>query len=261
MVLIWDYDEKELRKTKEGKRLILERMINNGIYLKDKEKISAISYMGKIVFTPFQKMVFAEFSKQKELRDQFYFGGGTALSVFYLQHRYSDDLDFFSEKEFDKNLLVEIMSNLSRKLGITSRITKKETILWFELTKGSMSVKVDFLIFPYKRIEKGLSQQGVSIDSPKDIGANKLLTINLETNPKDYVDLYFLLKEKFTIWDLLYAVEAKFRLQLDLVSLGKDFLAAEKIDVLPKMIKPLDLIKMRKFFQQKASEIGKKAVI
>jgi len=40
MVLIWDYDEKELRKTKEGKRLILERMINNGIYLKDKEKIS-----------------------------------------------------------------------------------------------------------------------------------------------------------------------------------------------------------------------------
>ncbi len=26
----------------------------------------------------------------------FYLGGGTALSRFYLQHRYSDDLDFFS---------------------------------------------------------------------------------------------------------------------------------------------------------------------
>lgn len=39
MVLIWDYDEKELKKTKSGKRLILERMINNGVYLKDKQKI------------------------------------------------------------------------------------------------------------------------------------------------------------------------------------------------------------------------------
>ena len=30
MVLIWDYDVKELRKSEYGRRLILERMINYG---------------------------------------------------------------------------------------------------------------------------------------------------------------------------------------------------------------------------------------
>ena len=39
MVFIWDYDIKELKKTEAGRILILERMINNGVYLKDKEKI------------------------------------------------------------------------------------------------------------------------------------------------------------------------------------------------------------------------------
>lgn len=35
----WDYNKKELEKTEEGKIKILERIINFGVYLKDKEKI------------------------------------------------------------------------------------------------------------------------------------------------------------------------------------------------------------------------------
>lgn len=35
------------------------------------------------------------------LRREFYLTGGTALTSFYLQHRLSDDLDFFREKEND----------------------------------------------------------------------------------------------------------------------------------------------------------------
>ena len=36
---IWDYNPKELQKTKSGKRLLLERLINYGVYRKDKKKI------------------------------------------------------------------------------------------------------------------------------------------------------------------------------------------------------------------------------
>ncbi len=39
MVFLWDYAGNKLKKTEAGRILILERMINNGIYLKDKEKI------------------------------------------------------------------------------------------------------------------------------------------------------------------------------------------------------------------------------
>lgn len=34
------------------------------------------------------------------LTKYFYLTGGTALSEFYLKHRFSEDLDFFSEQEF-----------------------------------------------------------------------------------------------------------------------------------------------------------------
>ncbi|MBI4226328.1 nucleotidyl transferase AbiEii/AbiGii toxin family protein [Candidatus Roizmanbacteria bacterium] len=215
--------------------------------------------MGKLIFTPIQQLFFTEFSKERNLKDKFYFGGGTALSVFYLQHRYSEDLDFFAKKEFDQNLIINFMNQFANKFNVTLKMTKKETVLWFELEKDNQTLKVDFLDFPYKRIEKGTVYQGVEIDSEKDIGANKILTINLENNPKDYVDLYFLLK-KFTIWDFIYAVEAKFRIQLDLISLGEDFIQAEKLEFLPKMIKPLTLDQLKKFFRDLARIIGGKVI-
>lgn len=40
MSFIWDYDVKKLKKSKQGKLLILERQINYGVYPSDKEKIS-----------------------------------------------------------------------------------------------------------------------------------------------------------------------------------------------------------------------------
>lgn len=40
MPFIWDYDIRELKKTPSGRLLILERMINYGIYESDKARIS-----------------------------------------------------------------------------------------------------------------------------------------------------------------------------------------------------------------------------
>ena len=39
MVFIWDYDINELKKSEQGRILILERMINYGVYRSDTEKI------------------------------------------------------------------------------------------------------------------------------------------------------------------------------------------------------------------------------
>lgn len=39
MVNVWDYDVNELKKTESGRRLILERQINYGVYLHDPKKI------------------------------------------------------------------------------------------------------------------------------------------------------------------------------------------------------------------------------
>ncbi|MDO9027911.1 MAG: nucleotidyl transferase AbiEii/AbiGii toxin family protein [Candidatus Roizmanbacteria bacterium] len=216
--------------------------------------------MGKIGFTPFQKIIFDKISQEKSLRETFYFGGGTALSVFYFNHRYSIDLDFFSEKEFDKDIVIQFINSLSTELGTSVKMTKKEMVMWFEISKEKKTLKIDFFNFPYPRIDKNLIYQGIDIDSPKDIGANKLLLLNLSEEPKDYVDLYFILKEKYSIWDLLDAVKVKFKLELDLISLGEDFLNAEKIKFLPLMIKPLTLDELKSFFKLQATKLGTKII-
>jgi predicted nucleotidyltransferase component of viral defense system len=50
------------------------------------------------ILTTFQVEFIRAFSKTS-LKDAFFLTGGTALSEFYLQHRISDDLDFFTEEE------------------------------------------------------------------------------------------------------------------------------------------------------------------
>ena len=57
--------------------------------------------MGKTILTPNQQLLLEHASQSKVITDTFYLTGGTALSEFYLQHRLSEDLDFFSEEELD----------------------------------------------------------------------------------------------------------------------------------------------------------------
>ena len=89
------------------------------------------------------------------------------------------------------------------------------------------------------------------------IAINKLLIINRRTRVKDFVDLYFLLKH-FTIWDLIYGVQAKFRMELDIVLIASDFRKVEEFDFLPKMLVPLKLSDLKEFFKQKAIELAKR---
>lgn len=216
--------------------------------------------MGKLNFTSVQKLIIDEFSKEKGLTEKFYFTGGTALSVFHLHHRYSEDLDFFSTDTISDekiNLFIEKISSL---LTVNSRFTRVEDTRMFEFEKrGKLMIKIDFGFYPYPRLETGKKYQDVSIDSMLDIGANKLTTITARHEVKDYVDLYFILK-KYTVWDLIYAVEKKFRRETDIIYLASDFADIEDFDYLPKMIKPLTLMELKKFFREEAKKLGRQVV-
>jgi hypothetical protein len=61
MVFIWDYDKKELAKSEQGRILILERQINYGFYLSDKEKIKLADvkkYWDKLNLEPRRRRLF-----------------------------------------------------------------------------------------------------------------------------------------------------------------------------------------------------------
>ena len=216
--------------------------------------------MGKIAFDPLQEKIVSAFKKDSFLTKTFYFTGGTALSIFYFGHRFSEDLDFFTEKPFPRDKVISFVRQTSETVGFTFTLRQPEgiDILIFSLDFGhGKTLKIDFNHYPHARIEKGPREDGLDVDSLLDIGANKLLTINQRTDVKDFVDLYFLFK-KFTLWDLLYAVEAKFGMELEQVMVAADFLKVEKFDVLPKMLVPLTLNQLKNFFREKSIEIGKR---
>lgn len=61
MVFIWDYDKKELEKSEQGRILLLERQINYGFYLSDKEKIKLSEvkkYWNKLNLEPSRRRLF-----------------------------------------------------------------------------------------------------------------------------------------------------------------------------------------------------------
>jgi predicted nucleotidyltransferase component of viral defense system len=217
--------------------------------------------MGKIrLFTKEQKIILDEIKNSKYLRSNFYFTGGTALSGFYLSHRYSDDLDFFSEDKFDNQILLTLIEEWGSKCNFSLKARFIEVVYIFNLMfKNKTQLKVDFAYYPHKRLEKGIVVDSLEIDSLLDIAVNKMLTISSRSEVKDFVDLYFLL-QKFHVWDLITGVKIKFNIEIEPLLLGSDFLKVEDFDFLPRMILPLTLEELKDFFRQKAKEMGLKSV-
>ena len=193
---------------------------------------------------------------------QFYLSGGTALAAFYLQHRYSEDLDFFSESEFDVSEITVFLKTIQKDLRI-EKIDFQQSYnrnLFF-LHIGEEVLKTEFTYFPFPRIEKGRKEYGMEIDSLLDIAANKLFTIYQRTTARDYIDLYAICKEKgFSIDELIWKAKAKFDWHIDPLQLGTQFLKAKEAEDYPRMIREVPPPEWQNFFEEEAKKLGKEVV-
>lgn len=217
--------------------------------------------MGQItIISAEQQKLLDQFRKDTGLNSLFYFSGGTALSLYYLQHRESIDLDFFSQSQFDSAELLKSVTLWAGQLGCeVESIPVRQTFTFIFSFPSKKTVKVDFSYYPYQQVEKPRIIDGIQVDSVTDIAVNKLLVVEQRDEVKDFVDLYFLLKQ-FSVWDLLEGVRVKFNLKLDPYIIGSDFSKVEQFDYLPKMVKPLTLKQLKEFFIQKAQELAKRSV-
>jgi predicted nucleotidyltransferase component of viral defense system len=136
-----------------------------------------------------QREIILEFINHNILKDDFFLTGGTALSVFYLHHRRSKDLDFFTLTQID---LSEIDFNL--KTIWKSSYTKIKESPNF-LSALIQNVKTDFVIDPLS-FEEEKEQYSFHankfflVDTIRNIFSNKFCAIVSRTEPKDFVDFY-----------------------------------------------------------------------
>lgn len=97
------------------------------------------------ILTPFQKQILKAIGSS-ELSTAFYLTGGTALAAYYLQHRYSEDLDFFAPAQEALTGVTTIISTISEQLDavVEFRRTFSTFIECFITDLSGESVKMDF---------------------------------------------------------------------------------------------------------------------
>ena len=184
-----------------------------------------------------------ELQKTDSLGD-FYLAGGTSLAM-QIGHRKSIDLDLFTQNDFDVNEMLEF---LEEQFKFKMDYSAKNAL------KGSIdTIKIDLITHKYPFIKKPSHMRGARIFSAEDIAAMKLNVIAGDrTRSKDFIDIYFLLKQ-YSVKEILdfYSIKYKTR---NLMHIIKSMNYFEDIDAQdwPEMLleKDLDLSEVKRTIEK-----------
>lgn len=188
----------------------------------------------------FQHIFLSYFYKQAEAKNIF-FKGGTALRLIYGSPRFSEDLDFSSANTTFKEIEFAIEKTLSEisKEGINCEIIESK-----KTTGGHIAI-IKFVSLEKEvrlKIEISLRNEGASSEiktitsdyippylvialSPKILLAQKIQALMTRGKPRDFYDLYFMLRknmfhdeEKYKFKEILNKIkgtEISFRMELE----------------------------------------------
>ncbi|TSC86072.1 MAG: hypothetical protein G01um101416_722 [Microgenomates group bacterium Gr01-1014_16] len=188
------------------------------------------------------------------LAPDFYLTGGTALARFYFHHRESIDLDLFThnrDMQFDQVNITTI--DLSQKLNLTiEKQTVTDTYLQYIFKEG---LKVELVKDIPVHFGEFKMEGNIRLDSIENIGSNKVLAIFGRIAAKDFIDLYYILKNTTFTLDYLYQLASKKDIGLTEFYLANSMDKIQEAAEYPVLLKPLDKHAMVKFFQDTARKL------
>lgn len=180
-----------------------------------------------------------------------YLAGGTACAL-HLGHRFSFDLDFFTNKEFSTKIIVKKLQGLG---GFKLTETVKWTIL------GTFpKVKFSYFYYPYPLIGKTSLFSNIKIASLKDIAAMKIAAICDRGTKRDFIDLYFIAQQKFSLDKVLKLYDKKYRKlanNLYHILRSLDYFADAESQDSPIMIKKISWDQVKEFFTLETKKLTK----
>lgn len=223
--------------------------------------------MGKeiTIVTPQQEKFLKFIASQAFLIKNFYFTGGTALSKFYLQHRFSEDLDFFSEKEYTPEKISPFIYKAKKSLGF-KKFDYQQSFnrnIFHLIFSSKKFLKLEFTYFPFPQIEKPKKKDGVFVDSLIDIAVNKVFTIAQKPRGRDFFDLYFIFSKNknLDIFNLLKKARIKFDWHIDWLQFGSQLLKVKELkDDSIVQIRSFKHQEIINFFLDLSKKVGVKAL-
>jgi len=212
----------------------------------------------KTILSVNQQKLLKIIGNNKNICQYFYLTGGTALAEFYLHHRLSEDLDFFSEEEIDSQVVFVFLKSIRKIAGIKkidAQQSFNRNLFFLHLQDGDI-IKTEFTYFPFLRIEKKNKIGDLFVDSLLDIAVNKVFTIYQKPRSRDFIDLYLIIQtKKFNIIDLIKKAKIKFDWHIDPLQLASQFLQAKEVRDFPRMIEKLSPAVWQAFFEEESKKL------
>jgi len=186
----------------------------------------------------------------KSFQRSFYMVGGTAIAL-HLGHRRSIDFDLFTFSQLNK----------SRIKGKLIPIPFKQVPIFEDIDQLHLlinNVKITFFSYPYPVLHPVKVGSTITIPTLLSLAAMKAFALGRRAKWKDYVDLYFILRDHYTIEDICKEAGKIFNQQFSgklfrqQLAFHKDIDYSEAIEYL---VPPIPEEEIKSFLIDKATDI------
>jgi len=127
----------------------------------------------------------------RQFRKEFYLVGGTAIAL-HIGHRRSIDFDLFKFNPLRPKKIIETISGFEYPYVVTRRVTE-------QLNATVHDVKFTFFQYPFEINAAEKLDDILRLPTLLDLAAMKAYAMGRRSKWKDYVDLYFLIKDYYTV--------------------------------------------------------------
>lgn len=161
------------------------------------------------LLSPLQRKVLGAFFARER---GFFLTGGAALAGYWLRHRPTSDLDLFTLDDAAFERARHVLADVATSLGATSEARQDAPgFKRFVLACGGDAVVVDLVRERVAQLHDEKPEvEGVRVDPPDEILANKLTTLVSRQEERDLIDVLFLERQaKLRVEALLSAALAK----------------------------------------------------
>lgn len=131
----------------------------------------------------------------------FYLSGGTALTRFYFQHRYSDDLDFFTgdPNTFGDAVRLIVPHIESRHLRVQIAVDARD-FKRLVIQDQTMNLKVDLVAERVPRVGLPVYVGTAYVDTVRNILSNKVSAVLSRDEPRDIADVLQICRNRAFSW-------------------------------------------------------------
>lgn len=182
------------------------------------------------------------------------------MAEYYLGHRLSYDLDLFTS---ESDLVVPFSYRVEQAVQSSDMeitvVRRFASFVEFQVNRGENALKIDLALdSPFRFAPVELGDAGVMVNDFQDIRTDKTLAFYGRAEPRDAIDLYFLLQntQLEELAKLAFQKDSGFDLYWFAVALNRTAKFPDEIERWPvKMLVDCDPVVLKRSFQSLAIKI------